>query len=175
MDRLLEAISYAARQHAGQLRKDGCTPYVAHVFRVMTILAREFGVLDDELLTAAVLHDTLEDTSADYDELEEHFGRTVAQYVAALSKDCRLPEPQREAEYTAALQSAPWQVQLCKVADLLDNLRDTRINDDPRRAQLRARLVARASQLLDALRPTLQHRWGHALRLLQDELAAHGA
>lgn len=173
MDRVLEAISYAARRHAGQLRKDGRTPYVAHVVRVMTIVVREFGVLDDDVLTAAVLHDTLEDTLADYDELEEHFGSTVAKYVAALSKDRRLPEPQREAEYTAALQSAPWQVQLCKLADLLDNLRDSRLHADASRAQARTRLIARAGQLLEVLRPALEHRWGHALRLLEEELALH--
>src|SRR5713226_1440591 len=89
---LLEAISFAARAHQGQLRKDNRTPYASHAFRVCLIVREIFGVTDPEVLTAAVLHDTVEDTTTDHDDLAKQFGRQVADWVAALSKDKRLPE-----------------------------------------------------------------------------------
>src|SRR5438128_10744049 len=83
---LLEAIAFAARAHQGKLRKDGATPYVSHVFRVCLVLRHVFGVEDRQALMAAALHDTVEDTDTDFDNLQEEFGQDVACWVAALSK-----------------------------------------------------------------------------------------
>jgi guanosine-3',5'-bis(diphosphate) 3'-pyrophosphohydrolase len=121
---MLDAISFAARKHNGQFRKDNCTPYVAHPIRVMMILATVFEVDDGEVLAAAALHDTIEDTTTDRDELIEKYGSRVADMVAALSKDKRKAEPDRERDYYDTLRSAPIEVQLCKLADLYDNLSD---------------------------------------------------
>jgi guanosine-3',5'-bis(diphosphate) 3'-pyrophosphohydrolase len=121
---LLKAIAFAARAHRPQLRKDGETPYVSHVFRACLTLRHVFGVADVPVLMAAVLHDTVEDTTTDYDDLEEQFGAEVAGWVAALSKDKRLPEPERERQYCATLARSPWQVKVCKLADVFDNLHD---------------------------------------------------
>jgi (p)ppGpp synthase/HD superfamily hydrolase len=124
MDLLPRAISFACRRHQGQTRKDGETPYVAHPMRVMTSILREFGEADPEALAAAALHDTVEDTATDFDDLAREFGETVARYVALLTKDKRLPEEERERRYFEGLRSAPAPVKLCKIADTLDNLRD---------------------------------------------------
>ena len=91
IDLLLAAISFAARAHQGHFRKDGETPYIAHPLRVMAVASLLFGVTDMETLMAAVLHDTIEDTKTDHDDLSQQFGSRVADYVAALSKDKRLP------------------------------------------------------------------------------------
>ena len=126
---LLETVSFASRAHDGQLRKDNRTPYVAHVFRVCLVVRHVFGLDDDRALMAALLHDTIEDTRTDYDDLLQFLGgvgHPVADWVAALSKDKRREEPQREADYLAALASAPWQVKVCKLADIFDNLLDSR-------------------------------------------------
>lgn len=148
---LLEAIALAARVHQGQLRKDGATPYVSHVFRVCLVLRHVFGVEDRQALTAAALHDTIEDTKTDFDELKEAFGDDVALWVAALSKDKRLPEDEREQAYAEALAHAPWQVQVCKLADVYDNVMDS-AQADPRQ---RAHVLKRARFYLDALKPAL--------------------
>src|SRR5262245_29008948 len=87
----LHAIALAARAHQGQLRKDGRTPYVSHVFRVCLIVRDLFGCDDGRVLCAAVLHDTIEDTTTDYDDLEEAFGAEVAGWVALLTKNKSLP------------------------------------------------------------------------------------
>ena len=76
-------------------------------------------------LAAALLHDTIEDTTTDYDNLAEHFGDPVARLVVWLTKDSRLPEEEREAAYCQGLSEAPWQAKVCKLADVYDNLQDS--------------------------------------------------
>src|SRR5262245_10063319 len=121
---LLEAVAFAGRAHHGQLRKDCRTPYASHVARAALITRHVFGIEDPQALMAAFLHDTLEDTKTDYDDLVEQFGVEVADWVAALSKDKRQPEDQREAAYCDQLSRAPWQVKVCKLADIFDNVMD---------------------------------------------------
>jgi guanosine-3',5'-bis(diphosphate) 3'-pyrophosphohydrolase len=123
--RMLEALSFSARAHRHQLRKDGQTPYAAHPFRVCLIVRQVFGIDDPRVLTAAALHDTIEDTTTDFDDLVERFGAEVAGWVAALSKDKRLVEDERETAYARTLAAADWPVRVCKLADLFDNLLDS--------------------------------------------------
>jgi guanosine-3',5'-bis(diphosphate) 3'-pyrophosphohydrolase len=148
---LLEAVAFAARAHEGQLRKDGKTPYASHPFRVCLVVRDVFGIDDRKALTAAALHDTIEDTATDFDDLEEHFGREVADWVARLSKDTRLPEPERERAYVENLAGSPWQVKVCKLADIFDNLMDSTHS----RPEQRARVFQNAHRYLDGLKPNL--------------------
>lgn len=119
-----DAASFAARAHQGQVRKDGRTPYAAHPFRVAMTVRDVFGCADEVCLAAALLHDVIEDTGADYEDIAERFGEPVAACVAALTKDMRLPEPQRERAYDDALARADWRARLIKLADVYDNLCD---------------------------------------------------
>jgi (p)ppGpp synthase/HD superfamily hydrolase len=144
---LLEAIAFAARAHQGKLRKDKATPYVSHVFRVCLVLRHVFAIDDCRALMAAALHDTVEDTDTDFDNLREEFGEDVAGWVAALSKDKRLPEEEREQAYAEALARAPWQVKACKLADVYDNVMDS-ARSEP---QQRAHVLKRAHYYVDAL------------------------
>lgn len=128
-----DAVSFAARQHQHHFRKDGRTPYIAHVVRVMMTVRDLFGCDDADALCAAVLHDTIEDTPADFDDIESSFGPVVAELVAALSKNMLLREDDRETDYDARLARAGWRARLIKLADVYDNLCDawTRADDDP--------------------------------------------
>lgn len=148
---MLEAVSFAARAHRHQVRKDGQTPYAAHPFRVCLIVRHVFGIDDPAVLTAALLHDTIEDTTTDFDDLAEHFGADVAGWVGVLSKDKRLADPARESAYMAGLVAAPGPVQIAKLADILDNLIDSRRLSD----ENRIRSISRAQAYLNALRETL--------------------
>jgi guanosine-3',5'-bis(diphosphate) 3'-pyrophosphohydrolase len=123
-DLVLRAISFATRAHRHQFRKDGVTPYSSHPMRVCFVLRHVFQVEDEEILAAAVLHDTIEDTHTDYDDLLDEFGPNVATWVALLSKDKRRVESEREELFRQQIAAAPWQVHLCKLADLYDNLLD---------------------------------------------------
>ncbi len=145
---LLEAVSFAARAHRHQLRKDKETPYVSHVFRVCLVVRHVFGIDDPKVLAAAVLHDTIEDTTTDYDDVLERFGPDVADWTAALTKDMRAVEGEREKAYLACLTAAPWQVAACKLADIYDNMTDSKNLT----AEGRAKQVRRSREYLDAMR-----------------------
>ena len=106
------------------MRKDGVTPYVSHVVRVAMIVRDVFGCDDQSCLCAALLHDVIEDTPADYDDVLERFGETTADCVAALTKDMRLPEQERERLYDEGLGRAGWRAKLIKLADVMDNYND---------------------------------------------------
>lgn len=119
-----QAASFAARAHQGQMRKDGKTPYVAHVVRVAMTVRDVFGCDDPVALCTAFLHDTIEDTATDYDAIDHRFGAEVADCVAAMSKNMLLPEHAREEDYDARLATAPWQARIVKLADVYDNGHD---------------------------------------------------
>lgn len=144
----LHAASFAARAHQGQVRKDGKTPYVSHVFRVCLIVRDQFGFSDPRMLATALLHDTIEDTTTDFDDLEEHFGAEIAQWVALLTKDKSKRDDIRERDYIEKLLGAPWQVRACKLADLFDNLLD--LGQMP--AGKRSRSLSRYTAYFEALK-----------------------
>lgn len=152
LNSLLNAVAFAARAHRHQIRKDGVTPYFSHPVRVCQILQHVFGVNDTKVLTAAILHDTVEDTTTDCDDIIEHFGPDVAQFVAALTKDKRLPDAEREARYAEGLAKADWQVQVCKLADIYDNLLDSTVLP----SENRKRTIARSKFYLDAMTPYIR-------------------
>ncbi len=118
------AASFAARAHRNQIRKDTSTPYISHPVRVAMTVALVFGCSDETAITVALLHDTIEDTTTDYDDLEEHFGRAVADCVASLTKNMSLREDIREPEYDSRLAKADWRARLVKLGDQFDNLCD---------------------------------------------------
>jgi (p)ppGpp synthase/HD superfamily hydrolase len=119
---VLRAFRYAALKHRQQYLADGVTPYFAHVARVCWILRDLFGIRDLDTIVAAILHDVVEDTNTPLSEIEERFGKTIAQYVDVLTKDERLPKRRREREYHERLLNAPETVQIAKLADIYDNL-----------------------------------------------------
>jgi guanosine-3',5'-bis(diphosphate) 3'-pyrophosphohydrolase len=125
------AASFAARAHRGHTRRDRETPYIAHPFRVAMAVRQVFGCDDDVALAIALLHDTIEDTPCDYDDILEVFGEEVASGVAALTKDMRLPEAEREPAYDDGLRRASWRARLVKLGDVYDNLSEA--TDDKRR------------------------------------------
>ena len=147
LTRVLRAIAFAARAHRHQLRKDGQTPYVSHVFRVCITLRHVFGVEEEDVLTAAVLHDTIEDTTTDFDDIETKFGAEIAGWVKALTKEKREREPQREKKYIDGLAAGPWQVKVCKLADVHDNLLDS----DHFPSEQRAKTFRRSREYLSVL------------------------
>jgi len=165
---LLEAVAFAARAHRGQVRKDKETPYASHAFRVGLVLRHVFSFDDPRMLMAAILHDTVEDTTTDHDDLQEQFGPEVANWVAALTKDKRLPEDEREAAYVAQLVQAPWQVKACKLADVFDNLMDSTHT----KPELRARTFRNSHRYLNALEKQLpepvRRPWEIVAKLLQE-------
>jgi HD domain len=119
---VLQAFRFAAFKHRQQTLSDGVTPYFAHVVRVNWILRDLFRIKDTPTVVAAILHDVVEDTDTDIEEVEDLFGKTIARYVDLLTKNQALPKRQRDREYDEKLVNAPETVQIAKLADLYDNL-----------------------------------------------------
>ncbi len=104
--RIQRACSFARTHHEGQLRKSGI-PYIVHPILVAAIVAYFGG--DEEMIIAALLHDTVEDTSCTIEEIETTFGEEVAHLVEGLTKiteirdDELLPSSSDEKLITSAL------------------------------------------------------------------------
>jgi (p)ppGpp synthase/HD superfamily hydrolase len=144
-----DAAAFAAFRHRHQARKDGKTPYVSHVFRVATTVMLVFGCMEPVVVAAALLHDTIEDTTTDYDDLEEGFGKDVAVMVAALTKNMALPEEEREEEYHARLARADWRVRLIKLGDVYDNYCDVESHPEAKKhEEKRTQALERARDAL---------------------------
>lgn len=166
-DIVFEAVAFAAHAHRHQIRKDNKTPYVSHVMRVCLVVRHVFGFDDPEMLAAALLHDTIEDTTTDCDDIIEKFGPRVATWVAALTKDMRMPYDAREADYAAAVAAADWQVKAIKLADMYDNLNDCRHFPPAGRR----RTADKCRFALDHIRPVLPAQLRPALALVEGRLA----
>ena len=150
---VLQAFRYAALKHGQQTLADGVTPYFVHVVRVCWVLRDVFQIKDTATIVASILHDVVEDTGTGIEEIEELFGKRIAQYVDLLTKDPALPKRQREREYDEKLLNAPEAVQIAKLADLYDNLSrrigTTRLPSTIKNAR---RLAARFEPLLTSRR-----------------------
>lgn len=83
VDLIKRAYVYSAQAHQGQVRKSG-EPYLVHPLEVSAILAQM--KLDEYAICAGILHDTVEDTDATYEEIERLFGAQVADIVAGVTK-----------------------------------------------------------------------------------------
>lgn len=147
-----QASSFAARAHRNQLRRDGRTPYYTHVVRVAFTVALVFNCTDETAIATALLHDTIEDTTTDYEDISERFGDDVAECVAALTKNMALPEEEREQTYDAKLTASPWQAKLVKLADAFDNLHDVANFPADRRDEQRYKAVERCRRAVEIAR-----------------------
>ncbi len=164
---LFEAVAFAARAHRNHLRKDKETPYFSHPVRVCLVVRHVFGFDDPRMLAAALLHDTIEDTTTDYDDIVERFGPDVARWVAAVSKDSRMPFEEREEAYRRALGAAEWQAKVVKLGDLYDNIGDCKhFSRDQQR-----KTAEKSRGYLDAVRDGLPREAEKAVQLVEQRLS----
>ncbi|WP_136440036.1 RelA/SpoT family protein [Pacificoceanicola onchidii] len=123
---ILAAYEYGREMHDGQTRKSG-EPYFTHPVAVAAILTEQ--QLDDATIITALLHDTIEDTRASYSEVEERFGREVADLVDGVTKLTNLQLSSSESKQAENFRklfmamSKDLRVILVKLADRLHNMR----------------------------------------------------
>lgn len=121
------AFEFAAKAHGPQMRKDG-SPFITHPLAVAQIVAEELH-LDSESIEAALLHDTIEDTSATHEDISHLFSPTVADLVEGVSKLTRVHYTSKEEEQMENLRkmlmamSKDIRVILIKISDRLHNMR----------------------------------------------------
>lgn len=123
---VLEAVcATAAGAHRGQRRATG-DPYVTHPLQVAQLCA-EWG-LPPMVVHAAVLHDVIEDTDVDYEEIEQRFGRQVADLVAAVSEPAGGGGyPERKERLRAAVAAGSLEAAAVYAADKVCKARELRI------------------------------------------------
>lgn len=120
------AFDFAKGKLADKTRGPHRESALWHSVRVAQVLHEVFGVRGERAVVTALLHDVLEDSDTDYDEIEEAFGAPVADSVVLLTKPKFYPKPLRREIYESALLSAHEEVLLIKLADLYDNLQSRR-------------------------------------------------
>ncbi len=121
----VKAVAFAADKHRTQRRKDAdASPYINHPIALANVLANEGGVTDVVVLSAAVLHDTIEDTNTTAEELTAIFGPKITATVLDVTDDKSLDKhvrKQRQIEHAPHISK---EAKLVKLADKICNLRD---------------------------------------------------
>ena len=130
MNLILKATKFSALKHQNQKRKDGKKPYIIHPISVAMILAEIGGVDDKEILSAALLHDTIEDTETTADEIEREFGARVSSIVEELTDNKLLSYSERKQLQIDHAPKLSKDATLVKIADKISNITDV-INESP--------------------------------------------
>jgi guanosine-3',5'-bis(diphosphate) 3'-pyrophosphohydrolase len=150
---LTRAALTAAEAHKGQTRKGGDVPYVNHVIEVAHLVAEAGGT--PEMVAAALLHDTVEDTEATEATIAAAFGPCIATLVAGLTDapDWKaLPREARKRQQAEHMARAPRAIRRIKIADQTSNVRDVgRLPDGWEPGEART-YIAGAALVVDACR-----------------------
>jgi GTP diphosphokinase / guanosine-3',5'-bis(diphosphate) 3'-diphosphatase len=124
MKKVLEAAFFAANKHTNQRRKNiEDTPYINHLIEVAHILASSGGITDEDILSAAFLHDTIEDTGTKEKEISDLFGTKISGYVMEVTDNKSLPKAERKRLQEVHAGSLSEGAVLIKIADRISNLR----------------------------------------------------
>ncbi len=163
MDTIDRAIALACEAHAGQHRYSG-EEYVCHPLQAACILV-ELG-MDNETVVAAILHDVVEDTAVELEEIRRQFGDEIALLVDGVTKIEQMPFSTKEEEQAENVRkmlmamSQDIRVIIIKLADRLHNMR-TNSGWEPQKRR------DKAKETLDIYAP-IAHRLG--IRAIKDEL-----
>jgi guanosine-3',5'-bis(diphosphate) 3'-pyrophosphohydrolase len=125
LSKLLKAASFSAKKHRFQKRKGvNGEPYINHPLEVANLLVNVGKVEDYDILIAAILHDTVEDTETTAEELTELFGENVASMVLEVTDDKTLPKAERkqkQIEHAPHISAGAKQIKLCdKISNITD-------------------------------------------------------
>lgn len=138
------ALKRAVKAHKKQDRDGECPlPYATHPVDVLNLIRYDGGVTDEELLAAALLHDVLEETDLDYDDLAAEFGTRVARVVKELTRE--------EPDHAGLSPEEIWQVRTQTMLDEIDRMSDEAkvIKLADRASNLRAALLTRTGEDLN--------------------------
>ena len=127
---ILKALDFAAHKHRDQRRKNvEASPYINHPIELAKVLSNEGGITSSDLLCAALLHDTVEDTTTTKEELLELFGEKITTIVLEVTDDKTKTKADRKRLQIEHAASISRPAKLVKLADKICNLRD--MQDSP--------------------------------------------
>jgi guanosine-3',5'-bis(diphosphate) 3'-pyrophosphohydrolase len=126
---VLKAVDFAATQHRFQKRKGAdASPYINHPIAVARLLSDEGGVTDEDILAAARLHDTIEDTVTSADDLDREFGEKIRKLVEEVTDDKNLEKAERKRRQVKHAKELSPGATLVKLADKISNVLDVTHN-----------------------------------------------
>ena len=128
-DKCNKALIFASTKHEGQKMKNPNIGYVYHVYGVCLeaingCLSSSCDVDLEKVIMLSLLHDTLEDTDATYNEIKNEFGNEIADGVMALTKNDELPKNEKMIDSIKRIKKQSSEVAIVKLADRIFNLRD---------------------------------------------------
>ena len=122
---ILNAADFAAYKHRNQRRKDEeKTPYINHPIAVAKIISEIGNIEDPEILAAALLHDTIEDTKTTPEELIDNFGERVCHLVQEVTDEKSLPKLERKQRQIDHAKEISGDAALIKLGDKISNVTD---------------------------------------------------
>ena len=125
INQFVSALTFSATKHRDQRRKDvEASPYINHPIALADVLVNEGGILNWDVLCAALLHDTIEDTQTTAEELTKAFGKNVTSIVLEVTDNKALPKAERKLQQIAHAPHSSHEAKLVKLADKICNLRD---------------------------------------------------
>jgi guanosine-3',5'-bis(diphosphate) 3'-pyrophosphohydrolase len=158
---VLKALEFAAIRHRNQFRKGkDKSPYINHPIQVTNLLANEAGEKDPVLLSAAMLHDVIEDTVEArkekkelIDQIRELFGEEVLSVTLEVTDDKSLGKKKRKQMQVEHARSLSVKAKKLKIADKIMNVRDITVNPPVKWAVWRIRkYLDWSGKVVDGLR-----------------------
>lgn len=125
LEKIFEALLFAAEKHKNQRRKDvDASPYINHPIAVVYYLYRYGRVFDSDVLVAAILHDTIEDANTSPEEVYELFGERTMQLVLELTENKSFPSDVRKKLQVEKAKGMSEGAQAIRIADKISNITD---------------------------------------------------
>lgn len=125
IENLVRAIAFAAEKHKNQRRKGlNAQPYINHPIEVAKILIEDGHVSDQDVLIAAILHDTIEDTETTPEEIASQFGEIVCDLVFEVTDDISQSKAERKKQQIRNAPRKSGRAKQIKVADKIANIRE---------------------------------------------------
>lgn len=152
MNKIIEAIRFAAKAHEGQLRKAGNIPFITHPIAVAGYVAMLPDSTED-MVVAAALHDTCEDCDITQSDIEDFFGMEVGRFVNELTNLYtnkaypHLNRKRRKQLEMARIKSISYEAKVIKLADRLHNLESRGLSKD----HLRKNYLPESLELVNAI------------------------
>lgn len=116
-----KAIIFATNVHKGEKRKGKDMPYIFHPLEAAMIVSHMST--DENLIIAAILHDTIEDTDVTYEEIAREFGEKVAKFVEKETEDKSKSWMERKEHTLKRLEKETLEVKIIAMGDKLSNMR----------------------------------------------------
>jgi len=154
-------LKFCEEKHRNQKRKGG-EPYINHLIESADIreianeLSDKYPYLYEEIddvYIAALLHDTIEDTNTDYEDILELTNQKITSWVTSLSNDKRLPSEIRRFLYYKVIQNACIEIKILKLVDIYSNLNGLNGKEDDTFIK---QFTKKVKMTLESLKPELE-------------------